>query len=94
METQKMGSYCFVQRKQAPSVGHLLVIAVMDQQSLVPGQHWLIFGSISLATKPHIYQKKVIKCAWWTSTGIVRYKFLESGTTITTDIYSLHFKRF
>lgn len=50
--------------------------------------HWSSTGSVSLTAKPNIHQQKVMLCVWWTSAGIIHYEFLESGKTITAEVYS------
>ncbi|KAJ0182547.1 hypothetical protein K1T71_001916 [Dendrolimus kikuchii] len=37
--------------------------------------------------KLKLTQKKLLVSIWWTSAGIVHYRFLKSGQTITADVY-------
>ncbi|XP_026827850.1 histone-lysine N-methyltransferase SETMAR-like [Ooceraea biroi] len=55
--------------------------------------HWSSPGSVSLTAKPTIHQQKVMLCVWWTSAGIIHYEFLDSGTTITAEVYSSQLQR-
>lgn len=56
--------------------------------------HWLSSNdSMPLSAKPALHQRKVMLCVWWTTAGIVHYEFLESGKTITKEVYSAQLQR-
>ena len=51
--------------------------------------HWLAKEDQPVfVPKPALYQKKVLLCIWWSTSGIVSYKLLPSGKTITKEVYS------
>ena len=51
--------------------------------------HWLSKDQEPiLVPRPNLHQKKVLFCIWWSTSGIVYYELLQSGLTITKEIYS------
>lgn len=51
-------------------------------------RQWLHPGETPKPTpKPDIHGKKVMLCVWWNSKGLVYFEVLDSGQTVTADLY-------
>ena len=56
--------------------------------NLTREKQWLDTGDTPKPTpKPDIHGKKVMLCVWWNSKGLVYLEVLDSGQTVTADIY-------
>lgn len=56
--------------------------------------HWLSpTDSVPHTPKASLHPNKILLCVWWTATGIVHYEFLETGQTITGNLYCEQLQR-